>query len=274
MTASRYVDRERYFNELAQTSKEYILPYIERFRKLSGKDTVLEIGCGEGGLLSPFAENGCKVTGIDISEGKVENAKAFFDKRRLSGSFHTVNVLDDDTEISGKTFDIIIIHDVIEHIEPDYKERFMEMVGRYSSPDGIIYMGFPAWQMPFGGHQQTCSHKCAKLPFIHWLPLKAYQSYLRRCRENEGTVSELTSIYRSRMTVESFEGLCSKTGFEITDRTLWLINPHYKVKFRLFPLKMPFFLSAVPRVRNLFSTSCFYVLKKSGQDPSGTYPRI
>lgn len=260
---SRYIDRERYYTELAQTSEEFIIPYIERFHKLSCEDTVLEIGCGEGGLLSPFATRNCQITGVDISKGKIDNATSFFKKRQLPGRFFVNNILEDNIDITGKAFDIIIAHDIIEHIEPESKRRFMDMVDRYTTRDGIVYFGFPAWQMPFGGHQQTCSKTISsKTPFTHLLSLKTYQAFLRKCGENEGKIAELTSIYRSRMTIEKFESLCSETGFEILDRTLWLINPHYKAKFNFVPLKLPFFISAIPHVRNLFSTSCFYILKR------------
>lgn len=259
---SRYIDRERYFTELAQTSEEYILPYIERFHKLSRKDTVLEIGCGEGGLLYPFATRECQITGIDISKGKIENATLFFEKRKMSGTFFVNNILEDDTDITGKVFNIIIVHDVIEHIESHNKRRFMDMISKYATQDGIIYIGFPAWQMPYGGHQQTCRKMISKMPFIHLLPIRAYQTYLRKCGEDEGRIAELTSVYRSRTTIEKFEALCSDTGFEILNRTLWLINPHYKAKFNLIPLRLPFYISTIPYLRNLFSTSCFYILKR------------
>lgn len=261
--SSLYIDRELYYNALAQTSEKYILPYIERFHKISCKDSVLEIGCGEGGILYPFATRNCQITGIDISNIKIENAQLFFEKRQLRGNFFVNNALEDNTNITGKAYNIIIVHDVIEHIEPESKRRFMEMIGSFASSDGIIFIGFPAWQMPFGGHQQTCSKTISsRIPFTHLLPIKAYQTYLRKCGEDEEIIEELTSIYRSRMTIEKFESLCSDTGFEILNRTLWLINPHYKAKFNLIPLKLPFFISAIPQLRNIFSTSCFYIIKR------------
>ena len=260
---SRYIDRERYFAELAQTSEEFILPYIRHFHELSSNDKVLEVGCGEGGLLCPFATRGCEVTGVDISDSKIENASLFYKKRHLKGMFFTENILDDNTALAGKTFDIIIVHDVIEHIEPGSKKLFVDMLGRYLAPDGLIYIGFPAWYMPFGGHQQICKKPIGKnLPFTHLLPLKAYRSFLKKCGEDEVVIEELTSIYRSRMTIEKFEALSIDSGFETIDRKLWLINPHYKAKFNLFPIKLPFFLSGIPHIRNVFSSSCFYILKR------------
>lgn len=47
----RHTDRESYFDEQSQTSKNYYIPYI---KEVIGHipDKVLEVGCGEGGSLS------------------------------------------------------------------------------------------------------------------------------------------------------------------------------------------------------------------------------
>ena len=44
----RHTDRESYFDEQSQTSKNYYIPYI---KEVIGHipDKVLEVGCGEGG---------------------------------------------------------------------------------------------------------------------------------------------------------------------------------------------------------------------------------
>ena len=51
----RHTDRESYFGEQSQTSKNYYIPYI---KEVIGHipDKVLEVGCGEGGNLLPFAK--------------------------------------------------------------------------------------------------------------------------------------------------------------------------------------------------------------------------
>ena len=256
----RYSDRRIYFEELAQTSKEYISRYISTYKDIKSCHYVLEIGCGEGGNLVPFAEIGCKVCGIDISTGKIDNARRFFGEKGLNGEFICSDFIRYDIGAHIGRYDLVIMHDVIEHIELEDKDEFMSRAKALLRPSGVIMSAFPAWKMPFGGHQQICRNRLCRLPFIHLLPERWYKGFLKVCREKDDKVYELLSIRRSRMSIESFESLCCRTGLKIKDRTLWLINPHYKAKFGLMPVKLHKYLSCVIWIRNHMSTSCFYIL--------------
>ncbi len=72
----RHTDRKMYFRDLEITSKEFYISYLSDFTELTPKSRILEVGCGEGGNLVPFAQLGCKVTGIDIAECRIKEAKA------------------------------------------------------------------------------------------------------------------------------------------------------------------------------------------------------
>ena len=58
----RHTDRKMYFRDLEITSKEFYISYLSDFTELTSKSRILEVGCGEGGNLVPFAQLGCKVT--------------------------------------------------------------------------------------------------------------------------------------------------------------------------------------------------------------------
>lgn len=252
-------DRERYFTHLAETSGTFYRDYIGRFKALEPGASILEIGCGEGGNLLPFAEAGFIVSGIDISHGKIRNARTYFGKRNVPGIFEVRNFLDPADFPDGPVYDLILIHDVIEHIEPEWKDRFFARLAGFLKPGGLVFWGFPAWYMPFGGHQQICRSKACRLPFLHLLPRRLYEAYLKAFKEAPETVLDLMSIRRSKMTVERFEKLCGAHGLRIEDRTLWLVNPHYKAKFGLKPRRLPRFFAALPGIRNFLATSCFYL---------------
>lgn len=260
---NRYDDRERYFLELAGSSREYFVPYVLEHKEIGNDSRILEIGCGEGGNLLPFAEIGCLVAGLDLAPGKIANAERFFRARGLEGDFFAGNFITSDLFEKIGRFDVVIVHDVIEHIDPEFKATFFERIKDYMLPDAVVFFGFPAWQMPFGGHQQICVGKvCSKIPYAHLLPEGMYRMWLRMFGASESNINELLQIKRSRMTAEKFESICRQTGYSIIDRTLWLINPHYKVKFNLRPRRLWKPIAGVPCLRNFFSTSCFYLIRR------------
>ncbi len=257
----RHTDRERYFHESSCTSLEYYIPYIEQFHGLHKESKVLEIGCGEGGNLLPFAKKGCHVTGIDICEGRIQQAKTYFKKAQIHANFLCYDfLLYSQPKEEHEKFDIILLHDVIEHITD--KHKFIGHILQFMKHDGILFVAFPAWQMPFGGHQQICRNSLwSKIPFYHLLPTKLYRFILQKlAHEETNTIEELLDIKKCKTSIELFESIVRQRQIRIVNRQLWLINPHYLKKFGLKPRKLNLLISKLPYFRNYLSTSCFYLL--------------
>lgn len=252
----RQSDRKLYFHELSTTSQKYFIPYIEKYKEITHGINVLEIGCGDGGNLLPFSKKGCNTLGVDLAECRISDAKKFFHEANAAGEFFASDIFD----IKGKDglFDLIICHDVLEHIEN--KSFFISSLKRFLAPRGVVFISFPAWQMPFGGHQQICRGKfLSHLPWFHLLPKILYKSLLKLGREKEDTIKELLSIKKTKCPIELFEKLIEKK-FRVLDRTLFFINPHYEVKFKLRPRLLHPTIGKIPYIRNFFTTSCFYLL--------------
>lgn len=253
----RHTDRYRYFREEAATTEKYFIPYLSEFMDV-GDISVLEVGCGEGGNLLPFARRGCRVVGVDLSEQRVRQAESFFSRECAAGTF----VCDDVMHYrgDGRLFDLIVCHDVVEHIHE--KGKMLLALKRLLAPGGRLFVAFPAWQMPFGGHQQIAhSWVVSHLPFVHLLPELAFSLMLRLFGEDASKINELIGIRRTRCTVEMFEREAAYAGYTVCDRRLWLVNPHYEVKFGLRPIRLCRQLSALPYIRNFMASSCFYVVR-------------
>lgn len=133
---------------------------------------------------------------------------------------------------------------------------------------GVIFMSFPAWQMPFGGHQQICrSPLLSHLPFIHLLPTFLYNRILELAKEKPSCIRELLSIKKTQCPIELFLKSVKEEHFTVVNWTPWLINPHYEIKFGLKPRKLHRFISSLPYLRNFFTTSSFYILKMTADKP-------
>jgi SAM-dependent methyltransferase len=260
----RHQDRKQYFYELANTAREFYLNYLQPHITLSPNTRVLEIGCGEGGNLLPFAEQGCKVTGIDICKERINEAQTFFTECHQQGTFICQDfLLSGNPKTEDERYDLVLVHDVIEHIEPNCKRDFLLHIKSFLKHNGIAFFGFPAWQNPFGGHQQISVGLASKLPFIHLLPKPLYKALLKTGGATASSMDELMSIRASRMTVEGFERLISEVGYTICQRTLWFINPHYKQKFHINPRRQWTLFASIPYLRNFYTTSAWYLLRQT-----------
>ncbi len=264
----RHSNRQQYFQELSYTSEKYLIPFIETLYPVKPQCRVLEIGCGEGGNLEPFVKRGCCVTGIDLSEMRIKEARTFFESYpRQQADFIAADIFT--MKDRDASYDLIVVHDVIEHI-PSQKP-FLKLIGKLLKPGGIVFMGFPAWQMPFGGHQQICHNKLlAHLPYFHLLPQAMYKSLLKWGKEPENGIQELLSIKACGISIEKFRAYTRETGLTIQKEEFYFINPHYEIKFGLKPRKLFPAIGKIPGFRNFFTTSCFYLLqKKTNESPEG-----
>jgi formate--tetrahydrofolate ligase len=161
------------------------------------------------------------------------------------------------TELHNK-FDIIIIRDVIEHI-PN-QELFLPFIKRFLSPHGVIFVAFPPWQNPFGGHQQICNNKLlSHLPWFHLLPRPAYKKVLEWGNVNPGGLLEIKD---TGISLERFLSIVHKEKYRIAEEVLYFINPNYETKFNLHPRKLWRFLN-IPYIRNFYTTCGYYILKNS-----------
>ena len=104
-------------------------------------------------------------------------------------------------------------------------ERFFSGLQEHLSADGAVFVGFPAWQMPFGGHQQIAhSHIVSHFPFLHLLPRTLYRWILRLCGEQERVIMELLDIKSTGCTIELFNRIARQANYQIIDRRLYLIT--------------------------------------------------
>jgi len=258
----QHLDEKIRFEQQVDNSRQYVLPFVERTKAIKPGIRVLEIGCGEGGVLAPFAEKGAFCLGVDLDPLRIELALQFFKNEVAAGNmqFLVKNVYDQDfLETHRNGFDLIILKDAIEHI-PD-QEKFIPYLESFLKEDGQIFFGFPPWHMPFGGHQQLAVSKLAsKLPWYHILPRPLYRAILKAAGETEGKIGELMEIRDTRITIERFERIVKHNNLRVLARQHYLINPIYRYKFGLKPRRQMALVSMLPYLRNYLTTCVYYTV--------------
>lgn len=137
--ARLYADQHSTYSILSQGN-----PYLQNLArrltstyKINNALKILEIGCNDGELLSIFQEEyGCDVVGVEPGQ----LFKEVWDKRRL----HVINDYFDIStagKLSSKTFDLIIIRHVLEHIQDPIS--FLAAVSMLVSENTILVLEFP-----------------------------------------------------------------------------------------------------------------------------------
>jgi len=110
---------------------------ILNLAEIKNGDTILEIGCGWGGLLEYTSNNyNCKVTGTTISEAQYEFVKKKLNKLKTN----KVNVINQDyRDLKGK-FDKIISIEMFEAVGEKYWDVYFKNIRRLIKKNGIISM--------------------------------------------------------------------------------------------------------------------------------------
>jgi ubiquinone/menaquinone biosynthesis C-methylase UbiE len=133
-----FVGRRRIFFELLD-------------RELAGRTdaTILDVGCGAGGMLEPLSRYG-DVTGVDMQQELVD----FCHER----GFPNV-VLGDAYELPAPdgSIDLLTLFDTIEHIPDD--ARVLREVRRVLKPGALVFISGPAYQFLYANNDRVAHHQ-------------------------------------------------------------------------------------------------------------------
>lgn len=83
-------DIETYFKIQYLTSRDHIIPYLKGKMDMTPPLRVLEVGCGEAGVLKAFLELGHHCTGIELEQKRVDTALSFFEKEVEAGQIEFI----------------------------------------------------------------------------------------------------------------------------------------------------------------------------------------
>ena len=213
-------DRLAYHEYQIQIGNYYLQHFVKPYTK--GKK-ILDVGCGEGGVLTAFEKAGYNCTGLEYSPARVEYA-------REKGSSNIKFIQGNIEEFSGdEKFDVIMMLDVIEHL--DRKLQTLKNIKKISSSEGIVIISFPPFRSPFGGHQQVMKSFLKYVPYIHLVPETIY-SWLLKKVERQNFESHFRN-YKTGITIKEFENLIHQVDFKIIKRIDYFVRPRQAFRFGL-----------------------------------------
>jgi SAM-dependent methyltransferase len=185
-----------------------MVPLLEQWDIMLSGAYVLDVGCGEGGGLCAMHDAGGDCTGFDIDGPRVEAARQLKGERNIP--LTTGNLYDATLPFSDQRFDIVILHDVFEHLER--KDDVLQKLLGYMKPDGRLLITFPPYYSAYGAHQQLLRAPFLKIPFFHLIPFALSLILPRVKGEVPYFVEEVRKLGRLKMGMRKFEGIVARRG--------------------------------------------------------------
>jgi len=248
-----------YFFYMYDLGADFIVPMAKVTGIFKSGEAVAEIGSAEGGVLMAFAEEGatdCLAT--DIALDRLETGKEIARKGDFAIEFTSHDIINDKPEDRWREhYNLVLLRDVIEHL--DNTEKALSNIKTIIKPGGRLYVTFPPYFSPFGGHQHTVANTGGKIPWIHLLPNSIFQLLIKTGRKQD--IEEVKRLQKIRLTIAKFEQAALKSGFTIEKRVLYLLRPVFKMKFGLPTLPLNI-LSWIPGVKRFFTLEAAYTLRK------------
>ncbi|MGD0952756.1 MAG: class I SAM-dependent methyltransferase [Methanotrichaceae archaeon] len=93
----------------------------------------IDLGCGAGNYAIYLASIGFDVTGVDISPMAIKIAKENAKKKNVKSNFFVADVLGDLHEVK-ETFDFAYDWEVLHHIFPEERKKYVQNVHRILNP--------------------------------------------------------------------------------------------------------------------------------------------
>lgn len=99
---------------------------------------VLDVGCGHGGMLISFAEQGADAVGVEIDDDRFQVGRKRLKDLGIAADYRMQDICAPDALERLGTFDVIVAQDVLEHVmDPGAAIRSMSLLLRRG---GVIYV--------------------------------------------------------------------------------------------------------------------------------------
>jgi len=121
------------------TNKQGFVPWLFEQYRFSANDSILELGCGNGGQWESRMNHlpaSCRLTLSDYSEGMVSMVKEKFSGQFCNVDFMQIDI--QDIPFSNESFDIVIANHMLYHV-PDLHKALRE-VSRVLKTGGQFYV--------------------------------------------------------------------------------------------------------------------------------------
>lgn len=240
-------------------SRDVIVPELTQRGVFRAGDSVAEIGCGEAGVLDAFVEAGAtNAIGTDIVPYRLDLGRKIAARLGLAMDLSEHDILfSSPPDAWRNAYNLVILRDVIEHL--DDATLALKNIRSIMKPNGWLYVTFPPYNSPYGGHQQLLENGWGKIPYVHLLPGALFNPMIRAGKQ-QANVEEVSRLRNIRLSAKKFTKAAQDAGYVVRHEDYYLLRPVFKMKFGLPAIKITA-LKSLPLVKSAFSLEAAYLLQ-------------
>jgi len=150
-TLARFLGASHYTEPVDLKKLRFVYRHVVEHAQAGGRGagdlSVLEVGCGIGGITLPLATLGCRVRALDIDRADLDELAA---RARAQGLDNIRATREDALAFdAGERYDVVIASEVFEHLTDP--ARLAAVVARHTKPGGLLVVttpnGYGPWEM-------------------------------------------------------------------------------------------------------------------------------
>ena len=246
-----------YYDYQYAVGERVVIPWLRARTPVEGK-SVGDFGCHGGGMLDAFrAAGAASGVGIEINDEIIRSSPF-----RPDDDFR-LEVADLTALDSRYSFDLVVLHDVLEHVV-DYGD-VVAAAARSLASHGRLFVSFPPYYSMVGGHQHLAAGWARITPYVHFLPERLFLRVARPADNEymtrEDSLDDMLSVRRTRLSLRRAERAFVEAGLAVDSAELFVLRPEYTVRYG-WPTVRARALGRVPGVRELVVNGAFYLLRR------------
>lgn len=193
-------DYFRYYDTLREANESVPFSYaLHEYKEHVGR-RVLDVGCGNGYVLSRYAKEGALVYGVDLTETGIDLCRRRFDFSGLNGHFTVGSA--EDLPYPDNAFDVVCSMGVLHHT-PD-TEKAVREIFRVLKPGGRLIVMF---------YHRNSAKLRVNLFLRRMIQFRSLQQLVNEVDGPGNPKGDVYSEYELRDLLKSFERLSIFAGF-------------------------------------------------------------
>jgi S-adenosylmethionine-dependent methyltransferase len=156
-----------------ESARRRVVPWLDAARPLSGA-RVLEIGCGTGSATVALAEQGARLTAVDLCERSVAVARRRCELHEVEADFVLGNAAEVLEKLARERFDFVVFYASLEHMTFEERAVSMRKAWELLAPGDLWCVVETPNRLWFRDSHTSL------LPYFHWLPDDLAFAYSRK----------------------------------------------------------------------------------------------